>query len=57
MASIITLAAEYNTQPYELATFLDLDADFDEFAELDEATEAEIREILAYDVEHNQYEN
>lgn len=47
MATIRTLATEWNAQPYEVAAFLDLGRDYDETAELDEATEAEYREAWA----------
>lgn len=46
MSTIATLAAEYNTEAHEVAAGLDLGSDYDEHAELDEATEAEYREVL-----------
>lgn len=46
MTSIASLARDYNAQPYEIAATLDLGADYDDHAELDDATEAEYRSIL-----------
>lgn len=45
--TIRTLAEEFGCQVYELAAFLDLGADYDETAELDEATVAYYREAWA----------
>lgn len=47
MSTIADLAHEFNAQPYELAAYFDLGADYDEFAELDETTEAEYRQVWA----------
>ena len=47
MTTIRTLAAEWDAQPYEVAAFLDLGREYDETAELDEATEATYREMWA----------
>ncbi len=47
MTAITTLAAEFDMQPYAVATALDLGTGYDEAAELDEATAAEYRDILA----------
>lgn len=47
MATIASLATEWNAQPFEVAEFFDLGRDYDERAELDAATEAEWREIWA----------
>lgn len=44
--TIATLAAEFDMQPYAVAAALDLGTDYDETAELDEATGAEYHEIL-----------
>lgn len=46
------LAAEFHIQPYELAAFLDLGTDIPE-GELSEDLVTEIREIVAFDNEHN----
>lgn len=51
MATIATIAREYNSQPYEIAAFFALGTDYDENAEIDEATEAEMREALAIQAE------
>ena len=45
------LAAEKGFQPYELAAYLNLGTDYDETAELDEATEADYREMIAAGVD------
>ncbi len=47
MATITSLATEWNAQPYEVAAFLDLGRDYNETAELDESTEAFYREAWA----------
>lgn len=44
--TITTIAADYRMQPCEVAAALDLGRDYDEHAELDEATEATYREVL-----------
>lgn len=46
MTTIASLAAEYRSQPYEVAAALDLGTDYAENEQLDDATEAEYREIL-----------
>jgi hypothetical protein len=46
MATIRTLAADYDLQPHEVAASLDLGADYAETAELDATTEVEYREGL-----------
>ena len=46
MTTIATLARDYSAQPYEIAATLDLGADYDDHAELDDVTEAEYRSIL-----------
>ena len=51
MATIATIAREYNSQPYEIAAFFALGTDYDENAELDTATEADMREALDIQVE------
>lgn len=50
------LAHEYGLQAYELATFLDLGTDYAADAELTPEQEAEYRDILEYDQQHNRYE-
>lgn len=51
MATIATIAREFNAQAYEIAAFFALGADYDGYAELDAATEAEMREALAIQAE------
>lgn len=46
MSTITTLAAEFDMEPYAVAAALDLGTDYAETAELDEAAEAEYREVL-----------
>ena len=46
MSTLITLAAEYNTQPYELAALCDLN-DLAHSVELDDETVEFIREVVA----------
>ena len=46
MATIRTLATDYQMQPYEVAAALDLGWPYDETAELDHAPEATYREVL-----------
>ena len=53
MTTIATIATEYNMQPYELATFLDLGRGVDYEKELDEEDAQNIIDILEYDREHN----
>jgi hypothetical protein len=53
MATIETIAAEYNMQPYELAAFLDLESGRNLNAELTEDQVQEIVEIISYDLAHN----
>lgn len=51
MATIATIARDYNAQAYEIAAFFSLGTDYDENAELDTATEADMREALDIQVE------
>lgn len=44
--TITTIAADYDMQVPEVTAALDLGRDYDEHAELDEATEATYREVL-----------
>lgn len=53
MATIETIAAEYNMQPYELVAFLDLEAGHNLNAELTEDQARAIVEIISYDLAHN----
>ena len=53
MATLATIAAEYNMQPYELATFLDLGQGVDYEKELDEEEAQNIIGIIEYDKERN----
>lgn len=46
MATIRTLATEYNAQTYEIAAALDLGRDYDETAEIAPADEVWMREAL-----------
>lgn len=53
MTTIAAIAAEYNMQPCELASFLDLGRGVDFEAELDEEEIQNIVDILEYDLAHN----
>lgn len=53
MATLATIAAEYNMQPYELTAFLNLSKGVDYEAELDGEDAENIIEILEYDQKHN----
>lgn len=46
MATIETIAREFNAQPYEIAAFFALGTDYSDHAELDAEIEAWMREIL-----------
>lgn len=46
MNTIAALAAEFDMQPCDVAAALDLDVDYADHAELDDATAVEYREVL-----------
>ena len=52
-ATLAQIAADHDMQTYEAAAALDLGTDYDDHAELDEATTAECREILGIMVEQD----
>lgn len=58
MTTISKLAAEHNALPHQLAALLGLGTDYEAHAELDDATEADYRDIIAFgyvtDVEREQ---
>ena len=51
MATIETIAREFNAQPYEIAAFFALGTDYSDHAELDAETEAWMREALTWRAE------